>query len=777
MAAGDTGTDHFKQIQSKRIVDEQVRLLYENAMLAQISGLLIGGFLCLFLIDFVETRRIIIWLSIFILISAGRVALVVTFNKNLVPKWSTAIWHGLFIAGSCLAGAMWGTSFFVVFAEQSQAHQTMHFLMVIGVVSGGVVYNCYSIPVVTGFLSLILLPMALKLLTLNSSLGPVLGLLALFLLLVTLIGAFKINTIIFTSIRLRLQALHRENILKASEERYRHIFSNSPLGIFQYDNNGLIIDCNQAFAAIIGSSREHLTGFDLLSSLHNHGALRAIKESLEGDDSYFEGEYTAVTSGKKTPMRAFFAAIRDLEGSITGGVGIIEDFTEKRLSEQQIQYHQSYDSLTNLPNRRQLNNQLNAEIHRARRHGYYGGLLFIDLDNFKNINDSLGHSVGDELLKIVAARLVESIRHEDAAARMGGDEFVVLLNEIDTDSVRATNSIREIAEAIRYCLTMPCTIEGYELHLTSSIGVSIFPKHDMDADDILKQADTAMYKVKETGRNNIEFFLPRMQEAADERLLLHTELRQALQKGGFMLHYQPQYNASGRVNGAEALLRWRHPLKGMIPPNEFLAVAEETGIMEDIDRWVLQSACSSILQWTSDGLLTPGQTISVNISGKEFNSATFVDDVQAALRKTGANPGFLGIEITEGNLISTGTEMIRRISILRDMGITFSIDDFGTGYSSLSYLQSLPLHTLKIDRSFVNTIGNQLQGVVLVDTIIMMAHNLGLEVIAEGVENKQELDYLENRGCTEYQGYYFSKPLSPQGFTELLRSMNVSSEH
>jgi len=776
MATGDTDTHHFNQIQSTRIVDEQVRLLYENAMLPQISGLLIGGFLCLLLMDIVETHRIIIWLSVFTLISAGRIALVVAFNKNLVPHWSTAIWHGLFVAGSCLTGAMWGTSFFVLFAEQSQAHQTLHFLLAIGVVTGGIVYNCYSIPVVTGFLSLILLPLAAKLLTLKSSMGPVLGLLALFLLLVSLIGALKINKIIFTSIRLRLLAMQRENILKASEERYRHIFSNSPLGILQYDTNGLIIDCNQAFAAIIGSSKERLIGFNLLSSLNNHGAYRAIMESLEGDDSYFEGEYTSITSGKKTPMRAFFAAIRDMEGSITGGVGIIEDFTEKRLSEQQIQYHQSYDTLTNLPNRRQLNSQLNSEIHRARRHGYYGGLLFIDLDNFKNINDSLGHSVGDELLKIVADRLVKSIRHEDAAARMGGDEFVVLLTEMDTDSVRATNSIREIAEAIRYCLTIPYTIEGYELHLTSSIGVSIFPKPDMEADDILKQADTAMYKVKDAGRNNIEFFLPRMQEAADERLLLHTELRQALEKEDFTLHYQPQYGVSGHVYGAEALLRWHHPQKGMIPPNEFLAVAEETGILDEIDRWVLQAACRNIFQWDSDGLLMPGQTISLNISGKEFNSATFVDDVQTALRQTGANPAFLGIEITEGSLISTEAEMIRRITTLRDMGIKFSIDDFGTGYSSLSYLQSLPLHTLKIDRSFVNTIGSQLQNVVLVDTIIMMAHNLGLEVIAEGVENTQEIEYLNNRGCTEYQGYYFSKALSPQSFTELLRSEKISSE-
>jgi diguanylate cyclase (GGDEF)-like protein len=291
---------------------------------------------------------------------------------------------------------------------------------------------------------------------------------------------------------------------------------------------------------------------------------------------------------------AFFKAIRNTEQRIIGGVGILEDFTEQKLSEQQIQYHTTYDALTGLPNRRLLMSQLDNEISRATRHGRYGALIFLDLDNFKTINDSLGHSVGDKLLKLISKRLTDNVRQEDCVARMGGDEFIIILTELDGDMEGAVEKARKGAEKIRDYLSAPCKIEGYEMHITPSIGVSLFPKPDKGSDDILKQADAAMYKAKGAGTNEIRFFLPSMQKAADERLRLTTDIRRALLNDEFAVWYQPQADESGALLGAEALVRWHHPEQGLIPPGTFLKIAEETGLMWDIGQWVLSSTCRQI---------------------------------------------------------------------------------------------------------------------------------------------------------------------------------------
>lgn len=310
------------------------------------------------------------------------------------------------------------------------------------------------------------------------------------------------------------------------------------------------------------------------------------------------------------------------------------------------------------------------------------------------------------------------------------------------------------------------------MHITPSIGVSLFPKPGIDSNDILKQADTAMYKAKAAGCNEIRFFSPSMQDAADERLRLHGEIRRALDKEEFTIYYQPQVDKSGRLIGAEALLRWHHSERGMVPPDAFLPVAEETGIMTDIGKWVLRTVCRHIKKWADSGQLNKSLSISVNISGKEFYAPDFVETVVSILDETGADPNYLGIELTEGSIISPSGDIVEKIMTLRRLGITFSIDDFGTGYSSLSYLKSLPLNTLKIDRSFVNDIGDSIHGVVLVDTIIMMARNLDMEVIAEGVETEQELLYLSSKGCNIYQGYYFSRPVAIAAFNKILAQKN-----
>jgi diguanylate cyclase (GGDEF)-like protein len=493
-----------------------------------------------------------------------------------------------------------------------------------------------------------------------------------------------------------------------------------------------------------------------------------LRKSISSGEGYFEGDYSSVTGNKTTPVRVFFKTIHHSEKAVSGGICIVEDFTEKKESEQLIKYHASYDTLTGLPNRRLFLDYLGGEISRAERHDYFGALLYLDIDNFKTINDSLGHSVGDEYLIMVASRLSEFIRKEDVAARMGGDEFTVVFTELGSSSQIAASKVRNIAEELNLCLSSPCKIGARDLQSTVSIGISLFPKDNRGVDDILKQADTAMYRAKAAGRNEICFFLPSMQEAADEKLHISTELRQALKQDELYLCFQPQTDVSGNLIGAEALLRWYHPEKGMIPPDVFIAIAEETGLMQDIGQWVLRAACLRIRDWKDKRLLKNDQTISVNISGIEIASPDFVSQVLRTLEKTGASPHNLGIELTEGSLISTGKDIVGKMMKVQELGVKFSVDDFGTGYSSLNYLRSLPLHTLKIDRSFVNDINSSKDNVVLVDTIIMMARNLGLDVIAEGVETEQELRYLNSKGCLVYQGFYFSKPVKEELFVQIL---------
>ncbi len=753
-----------------KIFREQVQLLFANSMVPIFFSIAGATFLCCSLWGVVRHSILFAWLGLFFSISVVRISLLLRFRKQQAKVVNEEYWHNRFLISTYAIAIVWGAASFLLFPEHSLSHQIMFIMILVGMAAGGVFSLCPSQPVVIGFVSLLLLPLAIKMITLGTGEGMFKGLLVILFWAVTLIGAMKISKNLRENIQLRLQSIDREKILKVSEQRYRHIFINAPLGIFHYDGDSVIIDCNEELIRILGSSREQLIGLKMVDVLQEPKLLHAIKDSLTIGEGYYEGDYTSVTSATTTPVRAFFKAISSLEQIIIGGVGIVEDFTEKKLTEEQIEYYASYDSLTGLPNRRLLLEYLSNEIARSGRHGHYGALLFIDLDNFKTINDSLGHSVGDELLKVVAKRIGECIRREDTAARMGGDEFIIIITELDHSIGLAAHKVRGIAEELCLCLSAPCKIEGRDLQITPSVGVTLFPKDDKGVDDILKQADTAMYRAKAAGRNSIHFFLPTMQEAADERLRLNTEIRKALEEKQFVLYYQPQVNLPGQLVGAEALVRWHHPERGILPPGAFLEIAEETGLMQEIGQWVLQEACRNIRQWKDAGLLRKAQTISINISGKEIAVSDFVATVTTVLRETGADPHHLGIELTEGSLVSTGSDIVKKIKELQQMGIKFSVDDFGTGYSSLSYLQSLPLNTLKIDRSFVNDIKDASHDIVLIDTIIMMAHNLGLEVIAEGVETEEELGYLNKKGCKVYQGYYFSKPVPITTFTKMLES-------
>jgi diguanylate cyclase (GGDEF)-like protein len=432
---------------------------------------------------------------------------------------------------------------------------------------------------------------------------------------------------------------------------------------------------------------------------------------------------------------------------------------ERKASEKQIIHLAYYDALTNLPNRRLFLDQLEKTLAAALRHKTHAALLYLDLDHFKTLNDSLGHDIGDELLIQVANRLKLCVRDEDTVARLGGDEFVLLLSSREITKESMLEHSLTMAERVQSTLEVPYKLKGHIHHITPSIGITLIPQPGITPGELLKQADTAMYHAKNRGRNSISFYSGDMQRRADQRLEMENDLRSALSENQFSLHYQPQFDNDHRLIGAEALIRWQHPVKGMISPAEFIPVAEETSLILAISEWVLNEACSQLNKWASLPHLA------INISPKQFRQPKFEEQIANSLAKHNISSSRLMLEITEGSIIDDIEDSIIKLQSMQNLGINISIDDFGTGYSSLAYLKVLPLNQLKIDQSFVRDISIDNNDAVIVETIIAMSKHLGLTVIAEGVETIEQLQFLRDRKCKGYQGYFFSKPLSAYDFT------------
>ncbi|MDE2310290.1 MAG: EAL domain-containing protein, partial [Betaproteobacteria bacterium] len=422
-----------------------------------------------------------------------------------------------------------------------------------------------------------------------------------------------------------------------------------------------------------------------------------------------------------------------------------------------------------LPNRRMLMDHLYHALVIGTGGTGHGALLFVGLDNFKVINDTKGHGVGDLLLIRVASRLKTCVGEEDIIARLGEDEFVVVLENLSEEAEQAKAQARMVAEKILGAIRQPYNLQGHEYHTTISIGIGLFCEHEMSVNDLLKRTDTAMHQAKQSGRNMLCFFDPTMQDALEERMALESDLRAALQQQQFRLNYQMQVDHTGRIIGAEVLLRWMHPAHGLVSPLKFIPLAEEIGLILPIGQWVLETACKQIKAWEADPH-TRDLQLAVNVSAGQFHQPDFVKQVGEVLNQTAVIPSLLKLELTESMVLDDIADTIAKMHALKQMGVRFSMDDFGTGYSSLAYLTQLPLDQLKIDQSFVRNIGTKSTDAVIVQTIVGMAGNLGMEVLAEGVETQAQRDFLERTGCMAYQGYLFSKPVPLEEFENKLKN-------
>ncbi|HEY8098286.1 MAG TPA: PAS domain S-box protein [Methylobacter sp.] len=538
------------------------------------------------------------------------------------------------------------------------------------------------------------------------------------------------------------------------------------------DAKQIILKVNQAFTRITGYNAEEAIGNTpsmLKSGNQDQPFYNAMWESLNRD-KFWEGEiWNRRKNGELYPEWLSISAVTDADNQVSNYVAAFVDITAIKKSEETIHHLAFYDPLTKLPNRRLLLERLQQALNSSTRHLNHGAILFIDLDNFKELNEIKGYDIGDLLLIEVAKRLQLCARSDDTVACLGGDDFVVVLEELSIETDLAASQAESIAEKIRIAISQPFELQGLQHCNASSIGISLFRDHEITVDELLKHADTAMYQAKQSGRNAIRFFDPATHAAMEARISLGAELRLALPDNQFRLHYQMQVDNTGKILGAEALIRWHHPDRGLVSPAHFIPLTEESGLIVPIGLWVLETACAQIKRWELD-TNTRHLQLAVNVSALQFRQPDFVEQVCKVLEKTAINPGNLKLELTESLVLEDINGTIAKIQSLKKRGVHFSMDDFGTGYSSLSYLSRLPLDQLKIDQSFVYNIGVKASDAVIVQTIIGMAKNLDMEVIAEGVETEQQRDFLERNGCTHYQGYLFGKPVPLEEFEQLLRN-------
>ncbi|MEW6676969.1 MAG: EAL domain-containing protein [Pseudomonadota bacterium] len=543
-------------------------------------------------------------------------------------------------------------------------------------------------------------------------------------------------------------------------------------GMLITDEHARILRVNSAFTEVTGYCADEAIGQTpalLKSGRHDKDFYETLWHTLKSQRSWQGEIWNRRKNGEVYPQWLTITAVCGEDGQVCHYVGTFLDISQRKQAEAQIEYMALYDPLTALPNRRLLLERLGQALVSRSRASRYGALLFIDLDNFKTLNDTQGHDMGDQLLVQVAKRLKACVREQDTVARLGGDEFIVMLEDLGEEPEQAAVLAEVVGEKILATLAQPYSLSHKDHHNSASIGITLFHNHDHTVEELLKRADMAMYQAKSAGRNGLHFFDPAMQAAVEARAALEAELRGALKRREFQLYYQPQVDSQGRILGAEALVRWQHPHQGLLSPGAFIPVAESSGLILPLGQQVMEIACTQLALWQAHPA-TAHLSLAVNVSARQFRQGDFVERVQGALRHSGANPAGLKLEITESMMLDSLDTVIEKMQALKALGVSFSLDDFGTGYSSLAYLKRLPLDQIKIDQSFVREALHSSNDATITRTVLALGETFGLSVIAEGVETADQHRFLESHGCKAFQGYLFGRPMSIEALTDLLGS-------
>jgi diguanylate cyclase (GGDEF)-like protein/PAS domain S-box-containing protein len=783
---------------------EQLRLLFRFSLVGYLATLVVIFTLGAILWEDLARPQLFAWFVAIALVTVGRYLIYKAYIQSPPPEESTQLWEGRFLAGTILAGLCWLALGTVLLPDSSRMVQRLSVVMLVMLlITGAVAYYAphrfaYKI---TAFLGLV--PLAV---TLGGSgdrnqqflSGVILLLAGLLPYVHALVHRSLIESLTTRRVRdtLKLEldderdrlrkaneALAEEMVVRlkaqqaelATAQKLKLHVERTPLAVIEWDRNQRIAAWNPAAEAIFGFASYDALGksvpYLLCSEPERAAAEEMCAELLESSEGNKSTLANVTRTGRTIHCDWYNTPLVDVAGQVIGFASLVQDVTERMNTERTIHYMAHHDALTGLPNRRLMQDRLHQAIMAARRKQRHVGVLFIDLDRFKVVNDTLGHDTGDFILKEIARRLVSCVREVDTVCREGGDEFIVILPELERPE-----HARTVADKILRELARSVEIGGHEIHVTPSIGISHYPNDATDVQQLLKHADNAMYQAKDAGRNTVRFFTNDLNYLLAKRLELETRLRKAIDNEEFFLRYQPQVDiATGRISGMEALIRWNDPEKGEVFPQDFIFVAEELGLIVPIGEWVFRTACAQLRQWEDDGL--PPITVSINISPRQFMSRRLVASLLGVIRDTGADPRRVELEITETMIMRNIEQSIETLTQLRSVGMLVAVDDFGVGYSSLNQLTRLPASSMKIDRSFIMNIPDDASSGSITQTIIAMARQLKLRVIAEGVETRAQLDFLRQHHCEAFQGYFFSKPVTAPEATAMLRAQVEMLSH
>jgi diguanylate cyclase (GGDEF)-like protein/PAS domain S-box-containing protein len=776
---------------------EQVRLLYRLSLVGYLATLLVLLILGALLWEDLADPWLFAWFVATATITIGRYILYKNFEQRPRPAREMPTWEARFITGTILGAICWSFVGSVFLPPPDHMVERLSVAMLVMLLMTGAV--AYYAPhrfayKIAAFLGLV--PLAIALVASGNRVQMVVSGFVLILAAVLPYVHARVHRALLDSLTVRRardmlssqlatergrlaevnEALAEEMLerLKAQQselvaaQKLRLHFERTPLAVLEWDRQQRITAWNPAAEAIFGFSVSDAIGRPLGQLLGTNEDRESLEnmcvELLQTREGNKNTVSNATKSGRTIHCEWYNTPLVDPLGKIVGFASLVQDITERLNTERTIHYMAHHDALTGLPNRRLMQDRLTQAIMAARRKQRHVAVLFLDLDRFKVVNDTLGHDTGDFILKDVARRLVSCVREVDTVSREGGDEFVIILPDLD-----APESARVVADKILGELARPVEIGGQELHVTPSIGISHYPNDATDVNQLLKHADNAMYQAKDAGRNTVRFFTNDLNFLLSKRLEIESRLRKAIENEEFFLRYQPQVElASGRITGMEALIRWNDPQKGEVYPKDFIFVAEELGLIVPIGEWVFATACRQLRQWEEDNL--PAVTISINISPRQFMSRRLVATLLGIVRDTGADPRRIELEITETMIMRNLEQSIETLTQLRSVGMLVSVDDFGVGYSSLGQLKRLPASSMKIDRSFIMNVPDDASSGSITEAIIAMAKRLRLRVIAEGVETRAQLDFLRANNCDAFQGFIFSRPVTSLEATAMLKA-------
>jgi len=755
----------------RRIAYDKLTFFYLSMPIVLIGHLAGALLFSALLYRAVDTYNMLVWLILSVVLFMYRFYHYYQFKnereENKLRDYK--IWLHRFYSDVLISGVLWGSSAILMFPSGNMMHQMIIVIFIFAISFTSMGNLAAKVELLFAYALVSFVPLIVQLLIVEGETYANLGMIVIALMMILIVVSRYFGNIVNVSLKDHQYFLEIKHTHEVLQERFFSLFERAPVGIFYFNQSLKILDSNVRFLEIIDASDKSDVINTPLDLIENKELIACYKSVFKNQVGSYRGALNSMVSDKLIYVDLNTVPLQDGEGRIKGGITIIKDITEEVNAKESMVRNAYYDILTNIPNRTLLMDRIDESLQKCQQECYYAAILYVDLDNFRKLNETFGHDMGDSALKQVAERVILAIDKQDTLARLGGDKFALLVPQLSSDNDHAYKMVIDKAHKIQEALQAPFKIYGADYHLGASIGVHIFPYESDTSYDVLKRSETAMYEAKRQGRNAISIYEEDMGKFIKEFIHIDNDLRKAIGNDELSMYYQPQIDIqSGKIIGAEALIRWKHSTKGMISPEKFISIAEESGYIVELSHWIIERVFSDVKTLSECDKGFQLKHIAININGIHFLRPNFIQTIQTMIQKYHINPEWIEIEITEGVIMSNIDVAIKKMNTLKTHGIKFSMDDFGTGYSSLSYLSQIPFDSLKIDQSFIMKMKNNPNDAKLVYSIIDLAKHFDLEVVAEGVENAEILEMLKKSTCNTYQGFYAHRPMPFKDFMQLL---------